>query len=74
MDFEAHGLPVGEVAAIMNEVNSIHKDYAKSMRNDKAIEHNKLGKHMMHLMRLYMIKDPYANSEPTKSSGVSIQY
>ena len=26
----------------------VHSDYSKSTRNDKAIEHDKLGKHQMH--------------------------
>ena len=39
----------------MNEVNLIHKDYKKSRRNDKAILHDKLNKHAMHLIRLYMM-------------------
>lgn len=33
----------------------VHKNYSKSARNDNAIEHNKLNKHMMHLLRLYMM-------------------
>ena len=39
-----------------SEMNNIVKDYAKvGKRNKHAIEHNKLGKHMMHLIRLYMM-------------------
>lgn len=40
---------------MLNELTSIDKDYSKSTRNTKAIEHNKLSKHMMHLFRLYMM-------------------
>ena len=39
-----------------SEMQSIVKAYGKiGKRNEKAIEHNKLGKHMMHLIRLYMM-------------------
>ena len=38
------------------EMNNIIKDYSKiGKRNKNAIEHNKLGKHMMHLIRLYIM-------------------
>lgn len=40
---------------MLNELTSIDKDYSKSTRNTKAIGHNKLSKHMMHLFRLYMM-------------------
>lgn len=33
----------------------VHSDYSKSTRNDKAIEHGKLAKHQMHLVRLFMM-------------------
>ena len=33
----------------------VHSDYSKSTRNDKAIEHGKLAKHQMHLMRLFLM-------------------
>ena len=37
-------------------MQSIVKSYAKvGKRNQNAIEHGKLGKHMMHLIRLYMM-------------------
>ena len=37
-------------------MGTIIKQYAKiGKRNSKAIEHNKLGKHMMHLIRLYLM-------------------
>lgn len=42
----------------------VHSDYSKSTRNDKAIEHDKLGKHQMHLVRLFlMAKDILENGE-----------
>ena len=48
-------LPVNTVAAMLNEISSINKDYNDSSRNSKAIAHDKLNKHMMHLLRLYMM-------------------
>lgn len=54
-DFHAINISMDKLIAIMNELGSVHRDYAKSKRNDKAIEHNKLNKHMMHLLRLYMM-------------------
>ena len=54
-DFYAKDMPMEQLIAIMNELGSVHRDYAKSKRNDKAIEHSKLNKHMMHLLRLYMM-------------------
>ena len=48
-------IPINMLSNVLSEMNSIHKDYAKSTRNDKAIAHNKLSKHMMHLLRLYMM-------------------
>lgn len=46
-------MPLSELANVFNEINSIDKDYRKSVRNDKAAAHGKLSKHMMHLIRLY---------------------
>lgn len=38
----------------LSEYNNIIRDYTKcTHRNKQAIAHNKLGKHMMHLVRLY---------------------
>ena len=37
-------------------MNNVVKDYAKlGKRNQNAIEHGKIAKHMMHLLRLYMM-------------------
>ena len=55
MDFVTEQMDINELSSILSEINNIHKDYTKSKRNDKAIEHNKLNKHMMHLLRLYMM-------------------
>lgn len=46
--------PVTELSAFLNEINTVKNDYGRSERNEKAIEHGKLAKHMMHLIRLYM--------------------
>ena len=46
--------PFREYANAVNQYHSIIRDYDKmGVRNSKAIEHGKLGKHMMHLVRLY---------------------
>ena len=55
LNINAENLPIERLSGIMNELNNVHRDYTKSKRNDKAIEHNKLNKHMMHLLRLYMM-------------------
>jgi hypothetical protein len=45
-------------------MNDIVKEYAKvGSRNNKAIEHNKLSKHMMHLIRLYLMCLDILNNE-----------
>lgn len=36
-------------------VDNVHTDYRNSTRNNKAVEHGKLNKHMMHLCRLYFM-------------------
>ena len=40
---------------VAQNILNVHSDYKKSTRNDKAVEHNKLGKHMLHLVRLYLM-------------------
>ena len=41
---------------LLNEINNVIREYNKrSERNDKAIEHNKINKHAMHLVRLYLM-------------------
>jgi hypothetical protein len=54
-DMNLKNVPINVIIQMLNELNAVHKDYSKSTRNDKAIEHNKLNKHMMHLLRLYMM-------------------
>lgn len=48
--------PLRDFNGIIQESNAIIKAYTKmSSRSKKAIEHDKLGKHMMHLVRLYLM-------------------
>lgn len=48
--------PLRDYKGMMNSMGEIIKSYSKiGKRNEKAIEHNKLGKHMMHLIRLYLM-------------------
>lgn len=56
MDINLHHYPLRDWKSMWSEMHSIVKSYAKiGKRNEKAIEHGKLGKHMMHLIRLYMM-------------------
>ncbi|MBO6269865.1 MAG: nucleotidyltransferase domain-containing protein [Clostridium sp.] len=48
-------MPIDKFASVTNEINNVHLDYKSSSRNRKAVEHSKLAKHMMHLLRLYMM-------------------
>lgn len=48
--------PLRDWANMWNEMKSIVSSYNKiGKRNEKAISHDKLGKHMAHLIRLYMM-------------------
>lgn len=40
---------------VYQAVDMIHTDYRGSVRNNKAVDHNKLSKHQMHLVRLYLM-------------------
>lgn len=54
MDISLHHYPLRDYKSMWSEMNNIVKDYSKiGKRNKHAIEHEKLGKHMMHLVRLY---------------------
>ncbi len=56
MDVNLQHYPLRDYKAMWSEMNNIVKDYSKvGKRNQNAIEHGKLGKHMMHLIRLYMM-------------------
>ena len=56
MDVNLKHYPLRDYCSVWNEMKSIVSSYNKiGKRNEKAITHNKLGKHMMHLVRLYMM-------------------
>ena len=56
MDVSLKHYPLRDYKAMWSEMNNIVKDYSKiGKRNQHAIEHDKLGKHMMHLVRLYLM-------------------
>ena len=56
MDIDLRHYPLRDWAGMWNEMKSIVSSYNKfGKRNEKAIEHDKLGKHMAHLLRLYMM-------------------
>ena len=56
MDVHLTHYPLRDYRSMWSDMNTIVKEYAKiGSRNSKAIEHNKLSKHMMHLVRLYLM-------------------
>jgi len=56
MDAHLNHYPLRDYAGMWAEMQQIVKSYGKiGSRNEKAISHDKLGKHMMHLIRLYMM-------------------
>ena len=56
MDVHLSHYPLRDWCGMWNEMKQIVSSYSKiGMRNRKAMEHNKLGKHMAHLLRLYMM-------------------
>ena len=56
MDLDLKHYPLRDWCSMWNEMQSIVRSYNKvGMRNSKAIEHGKLGKHQMHLARLYLM-------------------
>lgn len=56
MDINLKNYPLRDWAGMWSEMKSIIKSYEKiGKRNKKAIDRNKLGKHMAHLIRLYMM-------------------
>jgi len=58
-DLTLHDYPLDDALRMIAEVMAVRNDYKKlGMRNSKAIEHGKIGKHMMHLVRvMYMCFD-----------------
>lgn len=56
MDINMKHYPLRDWAGMWNEMKAIVSSYNKiGKRNEKAISHDKLGKHMAHLLRLYMM-------------------
>lgn len=57
--------PLRDHKGMLNDMGSIIRQYANiGKRNEKAISHNKLSKHMAHLVRLYlMVFDILENGE-----------
>lgn len=55
LDMNFRGMSLKEIMDVFAELSNVHSQYKKSVRNDKAIEHNKLNKHAAHLIRLYMM-------------------
>ena len=56
MDVNLTHYPLRDYTSMWSEMKQIVRDYGKlGSRNNKAIEHGKLAKHMMHLVRLYLM-------------------
>lgn len=56
MDVSLRNYPLRDYENLWSELHSIVKSYQKiGKRNEKAIEHAKVGKHSMHLIRLYFM-------------------
>lgn len=56
MNIHLENYPLRDWVNMWNEMRCISSSYDKiGKRNDKAITHDKLGKHMAHLIRLYMM-------------------
>jgi len=56
MDINLKNYPLRDWVGMWNEMKAIVSSYSKiGKRNEKAISHDKLGKHMAHLIRLYMM-------------------
>lgn len=56
MDVNLKHYPLRDWVGMWNEMKAIVSSYNKiGKRNEKAISHDKLGKHMAHLLRLYMM-------------------
>jgi predicted nucleotidyltransferase len=56
MDINLKHYPLRDYKGMWSVMNNIVKEYSKiGHRNQNAIEHGKLSKHMMHLIRLYLM-------------------
>lgn len=56
MDVNLHHYPLRDYCNMWNQLQTCVKEYGKiGKRNKHALEHDKIGKHMMHLVRLYLM-------------------
>lgn len=56
MDIKLQHYPLRDYKGMWSSMHNIVKDYSKlGKRNSNAIAHDKLGKHMCHLVRLYLM-------------------
>ena len=56
MDIHLTHYPLRDYKSMWSDMKNIVSDYSKiGQRNKKAIEHGKIAKHMMHLIRLYLM-------------------
>ena len=56
MDVKLKGYPLRDYVGMVGEMQNIIRSYSKlGKRNEHDTNHNKLGKHMMHLIRLYLM-------------------
>lgn len=56
MDVHLTHYPLRDYKSMWSDMKNVLSDYAKiGQRNKKAIEHGKISKHMMHLIRLYLM-------------------
>ena len=56
MDVNLTHYPLRDYCSMWNELQNTVKSYGKiGKRNERALEHGKIAKHMMHLIRLYMM-------------------
>lgn len=56
LDIDLHHYPVRDWAGMFAEMQTCVRAYNKiGQRNSKAVEHGKIAKHMMHLVRLYLM-------------------
>lgn len=58
IDVSVHDYPMDKLSGMLGVLNNTLRDYSKrSSRNEKAIAHDKIEKHSMHLLRLYMMAE-----------------
>ena len=56
MDINLSHYPLRDYAGMISEMQSIIRSYGKiGKRNKRAIEHDKIGKHLLHLIRLFLM-------------------